>query len=59
MPWYAWLIIAVAAGLFVGNLLALRKSATKVDLTPEQLARIAERNRQMDAEEEREKNQAD
>lgn len=48
MPWYAWLIIALALGAIIGNLLLLRDSARKIDLTPEQLERIRQRNAQAD-----------
>ena len=49
MPWYAWLIIALALGSIVGGLLLLRDSATKLPLSEEQLKRIHQRNAEMDA----------
>ncbi|MCJ1884410.1 DUF2897 family protein [Pseudomonas sp. LA21] len=49
MPWYAWLIIALALGSIVGALLMLRDTAKKLPLTEEQLRRIHERNAEMDA----------
>ena len=49
MPWYAWLILIVAIGSIVGGLLMLRDTATKVDLTDEQLKRVHERNAELDA----------
>ena len=51
MPWYAWLILIVAIGAIVGGLMTLRSTATKVELTDEQRARVAERNAEMDAKE--------
>ena len=48
MPWYAWLIMVVAAGSIVGGLLMLRDSANKVELTDEQRKRVAERNAQLE-----------
>ncbi|MBB2495088.1 DUF2897 family protein [Aquipseudomonas ullengensis] len=49
MPWYAWLIIALALGSIVGGLLLLRDSAQKLPLSEEQLKRIHERNLEQDA----------
>ncbi|MDD0842664.1 MULTISPECIES: DUF2897 family protein [unclassified Pseudomonas] len=49
MPWYAWLIIALALGSIVGSLMLLRDSARKLPLTEEQLKRIHERNAEADA----------
>lgn len=49
MPWYAWLIIAIAIGSIVASLLLLRDSARKLPLTEEQLKRIHERNVEQDA----------
>ncbi|MBI2379965.1 MAG: DUF2897 family protein [Gammaproteobacteria bacterium] len=49
MPWYAWLIIALAIGFIVGNLLLLKDSAKKLPLSEEQLKRIRERNAELDA----------
>lgn len=49
MPWYAWLIIALALGSILGSLLLLRDSARKLPLTEEQLKRIRERNAAADA----------
>lgn len=57
MPWYAWLIIALALGMIVGNILLLRDSATKPNLTDEQLKRIKERNAALDAKEKSENDQ--
>lgn len=51
MPWYAWLILVVAIGSVVGGLLMLRDTATKVDMTDEQLQRVKQRNAEMDAKE--------
>jgi hypothetical protein len=51
MPWYAWLILVVAIGSVVGGLLMLRNTATKVDMTEEQLKRVKQRNAEMDAKE--------
>lgn len=51
MPWYAWLIIALALGSIVGALMMLRDTAKKLPLTEEQLKRIHERNVEMDAKE--------
>jgi hypothetical protein len=51
MPWYAWLILVVAIGSVVGGLLILRDTATKVDMTDEQLKRVKQRNAEMDAKE--------
>jgi len=49
MPWYAWLIMALALGSIVGSLLLLRDSAGKLPLSAEQLKRVRERNAEMDA----------
>ncbi len=49
MPWYAWLIMALALGSIVGALMLLRDTAKKLPLTEEQLRRIHERNAEMDA----------
>lgn len=49
MPWYAWLILALALGSIVGGLMMLRDTAKKVPLTEEQLARIRQRNAEADA----------
>ena len=49
MPWYAWLIIALAFGSILGSLLLLRDSARKLPLSKEQLDRIHQRNAEMDA----------
>ena len=51
MPWYAWLIMAIAIGSILGGLIMLRDTAKKLPLTEEQLKRIHERNAQMDAKE--------
>lgn len=51
MPWYAWLILIVAIGAIVGALMTLRETANKVELTEEQRKRVAERNAEMDAKE--------
>lgn len=49
MPWFAWLILAVALGSIIGSLLMLRSTARRIPLTDEQKKRIAERNAQADA----------
>lgn len=49
MPWYAWLIIALALGSILGSLLLLRDSARKLPLNEDQLKRIHERNVEQDA----------
>lgn len=59
MPWYAWLIIALALGMIVGNILLLRDSATKPNLSEEQLRRIKKRNSELDAQEEQERKRRD
>ncbi|AGI25038.1 DUF2897 family protein [Pseudomonas sp. MT3] len=55
MPWYAWLIMALALGSIVGALMLLRDTAKKLPLTEEQLRRIHERNAEMDAKDAEEK----
>jgi len=55
MPWYIWLLIAVVLGSLVGGLLTIRDTARKIPLTDEQKARIAQRNADQDAEEERQR----
>lgn len=45
------ILIALALGIIVGGILLLRKSARKFNLTPEQLAKIKERNKALDEEE--------
>lgn len=49
MPWYAWLIIALALGSILSSLFLLRDSARKLPLTAEQLERIRQRNAEADA----------
>lgn len=49
MPWYAWLIVALALGSILSGLVLLRDTAKKVPLTEEQLARIRQRNAEADA----------
>jgi len=53
MPWYIWLLLFVVIGSVVGGLLMLRSTARKIPLTDEQKQRIARRNAEADAEEER------
>lgn len=53
MPWYAWLILALALGSILGSLLLLRDTAKKLPLSEEQLKRIRERNAEQDAEDAR------
>lgn len=55
MPWYAWLIIALAFGSVAGSLLLLRSSNKKIPLTEEELQRIKRRNLEQDARDAREK----
>lgn len=55
MPWYAWLILAVALGSIVGGLMMLRDTAKKLPLTDEQLRKIHERNEAMDAKDARDR----
>ncbi len=54
MPWFAWIIIALALGSIVGGLLMLRDTAKPLPLSEEQLKRIHERNIQQDARDKRE-----
>ncbi|KAA8737135.1 DUF2897 family protein [Pseudomonas koreensis] len=49
MPWYAWLIMAVAFLSIIGGLLILRDTAQRIELTDEQRKRVEERNAEMDA----------
>jgi|CXWL01.1.fsa_nt_gi heme exporter protein D len=49
MPWYAWLIIAIALLSVIGGLMFLRDTAHKIVLTDEQRKRVEERNAEMDA----------
>ena len=53
MPWYAWLIIALALGSILGGLFVLRDTANKLPLTEEQLKRIQARNLEQDAKDRR------
>ncbi|CAM5234667.1 MULTISPECIES: DUF2897 family protein [Pseudomonadaceae] len=55
MPWYFWLILAVALGSIVGSLLMLRSTARKIPLSEEQKKRIAERNAAADAQDARDR----
>ncbi|AJE22188.1 DUF2897 family protein [Azotobacter chroococcum] len=55
MPWYVWLILILVFGSVIGSLLALRDAAKKLPLTKEQLERIRQRNAELDAREQREK----
>ena len=45
MPWYAWLILALALGSILGSLLLLRDTAKKLPLSEEQLKLSQERAR--------------
>lgn len=54
MPWYGWLIAALAFGTLFGGLMLLLRSARKLRLTPEQLQRIKQRNIEQDAKDARE-----
>jgi hypothetical protein len=49
MPWYAWLIMAIAFLSVIGGLLILRDTAQRIELTDEQRKRVEERNAEMDA----------
>jgi hypothetical protein len=49
MPWYAWLIMAIAFLSIIGGLLILRDTAQRIELTDEQRKRVEERNAEMDA----------
>ncbi len=49
MPWYAWLIMALALGSIIGGLLLLRDSARPLPLSEEQLKRIHARNAEQEA----------
>ena len=49
MPWFAWLIIALALGSIVGSLMLLRDSATRLPLDAEPPKRIRQRNAEQDA----------
>ncbi|MBB6157368.1 heme exporter protein D [Pseudomonas sp. JAI115] len=49
MPWYAWLIMAIAFLSIIGGLLILRDIAQRIELTDEQRKRVEERNAEMDA----------
>jgi uncharacterized membrane-anchored protein YhcB (DUF1043 family) len=53
MPWYIWLLLALVIGTIVGGLLMLRAGARKIPLTDEQKERIAQRNAEADAEDQR------
>jgi len=46
----AWVvfIIVMALSLIVGGIMLIKKSAKKFNLTPEQLERIKQRNKQLD-----------
>lgn len=47
----AIIIITLAIGIIVGGILLLKKSATKFNLTAEQLANIKQRNEALDKKE--------
>ena len=49
MPWFAWLIIALALGSIVGGLLLLRDTAKPLPLSEEQLKRVRERSAEQEA----------
>lgn len=51
MPWYAWLIVALALGSILSSLLLLRDTAKPLQLSEEQRARIRLRNAEADADE--------
>ncbi len=48
----AIIIIALAIGAIIGGIFLLKESAVKFNLTPEQLKKINERNKELDNEEE-------
>lgn len=54
MPWYAWLVTALALGSIIGSLLLLR-DAKPLPLTEEQLERIRQRNIEQDQKDKQEK----
>jgi len=51
----AIIITALAIGIIVGGILLLRKSATKFNLTAEQLAKVKSRNEALDKKERQKK----
>lgn len=55
MPWYIWLLIALVIGSIIGGLLNLLSAARPIPLTEEQKKRIAQRNAQLDEEEQQER----
>lgn len=55
MPWYIWLLIALVIGFIIGGLLNLLRAARPIPLTEEQKKRIAQRNAQLDEEEQERK----
>ncbi len=55
MPWYGWVVIVLAIGMIIGNIMLLKDSAKKPNLSEEQLKRIRKRNAELDAEDAKEK----
>ncbi len=51
MSWVFWLVIFIALGTVVSAILLLKQSATKFDLTEQQLKNIKARNETLDAQE--------
>lgn len=51
MNFTALIIIALALGMIVGGILLLKKSAKKFNLSAEQLAKIKQRNKDLEQEE--------
>ncbi|SDU09150.1 DUF2897 family protein [Halopseudomonas salegens] len=55
MPAIGWIFIILAFGMVLSSLLLLRDSANTMPISPEKLARIKERQAQLEAEEAKEK----
>ncbi|MCL7463213.1 DUF2897 family protein [Pseudomonas sp. NW5] len=53
MPWFAWLLIALAFGMVAGSLLLLRDSADKMPLDQDALERMKARNAEFEKREEK------
>lgn len=49
MPWYIGLLIIAAFASVLGSLLLLRDSANRMPIDPEKLARMQQRNAELDA----------
>lgn len=55
MPWYIWLLFVIVLGTIASSLWMIKKNAKRIPLTEEQKQRIAQRNAELDAQEEQDR----